>query len=262
MPPASELGVTSPAAIAACQHVASELQRAGATIVQIPSLHVPAVADDDAASGATEAFEQGHGISDREFGALLLDFDRDIEVYLRGRVPREADGSTSDEPVPRTLADLIAFNCSHASEELAHFGQDIFELARARAQAISAQTHSENVAAIERRAIETLHGTMDHHRVDCLLAPTCGPAWPIAPKDDFCGGLCSALAAVAGGPLITLPSGTWRGLPLGVTLMGRRFSERVLLEVAAVVEARLPVATAPRFVPSIGAEVEGACEAP
>ena len=30
----------------------------------------------------------------------------------------------------------------------------------------------------------------------------------------------------------------------------------------AVVEARLPVATAPRFVPSIGAEVEGACEAP
>ena len=47
-----------------------------------------------------------------------------------------------------------------------------------------------------------------------------------------------------------------------MTLMGRRFSERVLLEVAAVVEARLPVATAPRFVASIGDEVEGACEAP
>jgi amidase len=104
-----------------------------------------------------------------------------------------------------------------------------------------------------------LHGTMDEHSVDVLIAPTCGPAWPIAPKDNFCGGLCSALAAVAGGPLITLPAGNWQGrLPLGVTLMGRRFSEEILLEVASVLEARLPKPCSPHFVPTIGERVEGA----
>ncbi len=251
--PPSQLGVTSPSAIAACKLALSELRLAGATVVDIASLRVPESAHE---TSNTDAFEQGHGISDVEFGALLVDFERDIEGYLRGRLPRQPEGS---EPVARTLYDLIAFNRQRASQELVYFGQDIFELAWDKARSTCDQTHAANVAAIEQRALETLHGTMDEHSVDVLIAPTCGPAWPIAPKDNFCGGLCSALAAVAGGPLITLPAGNWQGrLPLGVTLMGRRFSEEILLEVASVLEARLPKPCSPHFVPTIGERVEGA----
>eukprot|EP01043_Picozoa_sp_COSAG02_P059326 COSAG02_NODE_7542_length_2968_cov_4.422098_1_plen_656_part_00 len=252
--PASELGVTSPAAITACESVISQLRLAGATVVDISTLRAPS---SEASHEATDAFEKGHGISDQEFGALLVDFERDIKAYLCKRLPRKIEGSCNHEAIPRSLDDLITFNHERTAQELQHFGQDIFELARDRARSTSARVHDTNVTAIETHANETLHGTMDDNNVDVLICPTCGPAWPIVPKDNFCGGLCSALAAVAGGPLITLPAGDWQGLPLGVTLMGRRFSEKVILEVASVIEQRLPEAGKPHFVASIGEQVEG-----
>ena len=94
-----------------------------------------------------------------------------------------------------------------------------------------------------------------------LLAPSGGPAWPIKPKDDFTGGLASSLAAVAGAPIITLPCGVWRGvLPLGVSLIGRRWSDETVLSIAAGLETALPPAPQPQYVPSIGGEVEGAAK--
>lgn len=91
-----------------------------------------------------------------------------------------------------------------------------------------------------------------------LLAPSGGPAWPIQPKDDFTGGLASSLAAVAGAPIITLPCGVWRGvLPLGVSLIGRRWTDETVLGIAAALETALPPPPQPQYVPSIGGEVEG-----
>ena len=100
--------------------------------------------------------------------------------------------------------------------------------------------------------------TMELNECEVLLAPSGGPAWPIEPKDDFTGGLASSLAAVAGAPIITLPCGMWRGmLPLGVALIGRRWSDETVLTVAAALEQALPAAPEPQFVRSIGGEVEG-----
>ena len=76
-------------------------------------------------------------------------------------------------------------------------------------------------------------------------------------QDDFTGGLSSSLAAIAGAPIISLPCGNWRGLPLGVALIGRRWDDGRVLSVAAALEAKLPPAAAPQFVASIGAEIEG-----
>ena len=76
-------------------------------------------------------------------------------------------------------------------------------------------------------------------------------------QDDFTGGLSSSLAAIAGAPIISLPCGNWRGLPLGVALIGRRWDDGRVLSVAAALEAALPPAAAPQFVASIGAEIEG-----
>lgn len=100
--------------------------------------------------------------------------------------------------------------------------------------------------------------TLELNNCDVLLAPSGGPAWPIEPKDDFTGGLASSLAAVAGAPIITLPCGAWRGvLPLGVSLIGRRWSDETVLSVAAALEKALPDAPRPQYLPSIGGEVEG-----
>ena len=120
------------------------------------------------------------GVSDVEFDLLLWEFKHDLEAYLQTRRPRDG-GAEAD--VPRSLAALIEYNASHAEQELPHFGQDIFERAAALAARVTAVQHHALAAATERRAIGTLHGTMDAYGVEVLLAPTGGPAWPIEPKD-------------------------------------------------------------------------------
>ena len=135
--------------------------------------------------------------------------------------------------------------------------QEIFEMAIAKEEA-GGLDDAARAAAAETQAAATAvyHGTMDAYGVDLLVCPTGGPAWPIEPKDDFTGGMCTSLAAVAGAPLITLPAGEWKGLPLGVALLGRRFSEPMLIAAAHALEQRLPPAITPRYIPTVGSEVE------
>ena len=101
----AELGVSSPAGLAACNEVAAVIARAGAILVEIPHLvHTPpsagAAAQTREIDGETTKFERGHGVSDTEFDLLLWEFARDIEGYLATRRPR-AGGSEME--VPRTL---------------------------------------------------------------------------------------------------------------------------------------------------------------
>lgn len=130
-------------------------------------------------------------------------------------------------------------------------------MALEKASEVSEAEYLVSARATQRLARDTLHDTMDQHDVVVLVAPTAGPAWPIEPKDSFTGGLVSSLPAVAGTPLITLPSGTWRGLPLGVSLIGRAYSEGVLLQAASALEPRLPKLSPPRLIATVGVEVEG-----
>ncbi len=78
------------------------------------------------------------------------------------------------------------------------------------------------------------------HRLDALVAPTGGPAWPIDYEagDPHGGGSSSGPAAMAGYPLISVPAGFVNGLPVGITFMGPAFSEPTLIRLAYVYELR------------------------
>jgi amidase len=64
--------------------------------------------------------------------------------------------------------------------------------------------------------------------------------------DHFVGAGYGA-AAVAGTPSITVPAGESRGLPLGVTFMGRAFSEARLIGLAFAFERATKARRAPQY---------------
>ncbi|HAI94827.1 MAG TPA: secreted peptide amidase, partial [Xanthomonadaceae bacterium] len=77
-------------------------------------------------------------------------------------------------------------------------------------------------------------------------------AWRIDPArgDDFRGAGYGA-AAVAGYPSLTVPMGSRDGLPLGLTFMGRAWSEPRLLELGYAYEQRTLARTPPAFLKTL-----------
>jgi amidase len=85
-------------------------------------------------------------------------------------------------------------------------------------------------ACVKGSRSEGLDKVFDQHRLDALIAPTGEPAWLIDPiAGDHYGGSFSRPAAVAGYPHLTVPAGFVRGLALGLSFVGRPFSEWRLL---------------------------------
>ena len=183
--------------------------------------------------------------NDAEFDVLLYEFKPDLARYLATR-PAGARA--------RTLDALIAYNRAHAAVEMPYFGQEIFEMSAKKGPLTSPGY---------RRALEKcrllsrtrgLDATFARHRVDAIVAPTMGPSWLIdLVNGDSFGGSSTTPCAVAGYPAITVPTGYTRGLPLGITFMGRAWSESTLLRLAYAYDQAAKARVAPKFAP--GAEV-------
>ena len=165
------------------------------------------------------------GVSDAEYTVLLYEFRNGLEEYLeRSSAPQ------------RTLDEIIAFNDANASAVMPHFGQDVFLAANAMGSLDDAQ-YAEALANSRDTLGQRLDEAFDEHDADALLAITNGPAWMTDPVngDDFRIG-SSSYAAVSGYPSITVPAGFVAGLPIGVTFIGRPFTERQLIGIAYAFE--------------------------
>ncbi|HMO56234.1 MAG TPA: amidase [Roseiflexaceae bacterium] len=209
----------------------ADMRQAGATIIDPANIATAqAMADDDG-----------------ELTVLLYEFRHDIAAYLATRV-----AETPDAYVPRTLADLIDFNRRHAAHELPFFGQELFEQAVACGD-LSDALYTSALARNRRLArTEGIDAVLDRHQLDALVAPTTAPAWPIDPiHGDRSVGSSSGPAALAGYPLITVPAGMIHGLPVGLTFMGRAWSEPLLIRLAYAYEQATQHRARPRFHPSV-----------
>ena len=177
-----------------------------------------------------------------EFEVLLYEFKADLNQYLAG-----LGGSA---PV-KSLEDVIAFNEANHERELLYFGQETM----LQAQEKGPLTDEAYLEALEksRRVTRTegIDKVMDEHRLDALVAPTGSPPWPIdlVNGDHFMGGSSSA-AAVAGYPNICVPAGYVFGLPVGISIFGRAWSEPTLIKIAYAFEQATNVRRAPRFLPT------------
>lgn len=178
------------------------------------------------------------GAGDAEWEVLQYEFKTDLERYL-------ADAGV--DPAVDTLAELVEFNRTNAATSMPWFGQEVFELSVAKGPL----TEPAYLAALEasrdamRRAIDA---AMDDAGLDAIVAPTNGPAWTTdwVNGDRYSTG-SSSPAAVSGYPAITLPMGRIHGLPVGISLFGRAWSEPELLGYAFALEQRLAAWRAPEF---------------
>ncbi len=184
--------------------------------------------------------------SEAELTVLQFEFKAGLNAYLATR----RDVALDREGFPLSLAGLIAFNEAHAREELAVFGQDLL-LASETCGPLSDPTYLAALEKIRRLSgPEGLDRVLDEHALDALVAPTGGPAWLIDPINGDSGVAgSSGPAARAGYPLITVPAGFVSGLPVGLTFMGRRFSEATLIRLAYSFEQHVAARRPPRFDP-------------
>jgi amidase len=81
------------------------------------------------------------------------------------------------------------------------------------------------------------------------VAPTGGPAWLIDLVNGDCSGAGgnSSIAAVAGYPTITVPVGYSYGLPVGMSFIGKPWTEALLIKFAYAYEQAAKARKAPQF---------------
>ena len=103
----------------------------------------------------------------------------------------------------------------------------------------SGRTAGEYISA-RKRNLEWVHNNLDValSKHDILISPAFMPAW----KTDFstghplAGGAVTSPAAIAGLPIVTIPMGLVAGLPVGLSLVGAKNSEAMLIALARSLE--------------------------
>jgi amidase len=170
-----------------------------------------------------------HGkFDDSELEVLLFELKADLNTYLKGLGP--------NAPV-HSLKEVIDFNERNRDKEMPYFGQELFIKAEAKG-ALTSKAYLAALAKNHRMSrTQGIDAVMNKHRLDAIIGPTGGPAWPTDwINGDHFGGGCSTPPAVAGYPNINVTAGYVFGLPVGISFFGRAWSEPTLIKLAYAFE--------------------------
>lgn len=206
----------------------AKLRQAGAELVEV------------------KGFKPTSNYGNDEYQVLLTELRANMNSYLQG----------SPTAGPKSLADLIAFNSANAATEMPLFGQDTFEEAE-KTKGLADTAYKKARANSLRITSTDLDRLLKG--VDAVVFPTRPAAWKIdAVHGDVSpgGNGVGSMAAVAGYPHLTVPMGLVRGLPVGLSFVGPKWSDGRLLGFGyAFEQLRGPFPRA-RLLPSIESSPE------
>ena len=179
----------------------------------------------------------------KQLQVLLTEFKAGLNAYL---------ATTPPAVKTRTLAQVIAFNKA-TPRELALFGQDLFEQAEKTKGLDDPDYKKQRDYGIAYAGPNGIDRLLKAHKLDALIGPTVSAAWPIdaVHGDQYPGGGGGYLAAMAGYPHLTVPMGRAKGLPVGLSFIGPKWSDAMVLSLGHAYERARGPLPAPRFLRSI-----------
>ncbi len=226
---------TPPLVLAQFEDAITAISNAGATVVDLD------------AAGFT------FPPANNETLVLCFDFREDLAKYFATRVGVPVAG--------KTLTDAIAFNNSHAAEEMPFFNQDLWEFCNGLATgpndpqpAFGGVTYNQALAEDKNLGVNGIDLALSQFNLDAIVSATDNPAWAtdLLYGDHFIFGT-SSLAAPEGYPIVQVPAGMAFGTPMGISFFGTAFSEPKLITLASGFEAvtRVRAHNLPTFAPTV-----------
>jgi amidase len=170
---------------------------------------------------------------EEELFVLLYEFKHALEAYLQ---------NSSAEL--KTLEAIMQFNEKNADSVMEYFDQSIFTASlEASTDHAKYEDALQKVLSVSRNFIET---SIDNDGLIALIGLTRGPAWKIDSENGDNGALENypswgngGFAAMAGTPHITIPLGEAYGLPIGLSIMGKAWSDHEMIQLAYTLEQLL-----------------------
>ena len=186
--------------------------------------------------------------NEHEMEVLYYEFKADLNAYLELLGP--------DAPI-KSLEELIDYNEQNADLELSLFGQDLLIAAQERGPLTDGRYITALSASHRLSRDEGIDRVMQEQQIDAIVGPTSGIPAPgdYTGSSRASGGGCSTPPAMAGYPNMTVPMGFLFGLPVGMSLFGRAWTEGTLIRVAYAYEQASNHRRPPRFLPAVEARV-------